>query len=363
MAYDLASESWEVVKSCLPKDWQKGARETGALTRARGIKDEESLLRLLLMHTAGGLSLKQTAVRAREQGLAKVSSVALFKRLQLAEGWLRGLSEQLTSEMSAELGSNRPEQRRWRIIDATDVTEPGPTGSSWRVHYSLRLPEMACDFLEVTDVGGGETLKRLPIDRHDVVLADRGYGYRAGVVHAIESGADVVIRFNSQSFPLCDENGKKVNLLAKLRRLRIMESAEWSAGFQWKGQFHRLRVCAIKKSALHAARARRKAKRKNARNGYETLRPETLELANYVIVMTTLPASTYPVHQILEIYRWRWQIELAFKRLKGLLALGHVPKTDPSSSRGWLQGKILAALLIDKILRKGRFFSPWGYNL
>jgi hypothetical protein len=73
------------MSSFLPADWQASAREMGALTRARGVKNEDILLQLLLMHTAGGLSLKQTAMRAAELGLAKVGAVALFKRLRAAE--------------------------------------------------------------------------------------------------------------------------------------------------------------------------------------------------------------------------------------------------------------------------------------
>ena len=108
---------------------------------------------------------------------------------------------------------------------------------------------------------------------------------------------------------------------------------------------------------------RKKAKRKSS-NNYHEIQPSTLELAGYTLVFTTLPDSEFTAKSILEIYRCRWQVELAFQTWsKSLLALGHVPKTDPVSCRGWLQGKILAALLIDKILRHGRFFSPWGYEL
>jgi hypothetical protein len=38
------------------------------------------------------------------------------------------------------------------------------------------------------------------------------------------------------------------------------------------------------------------------------------------------------------LYRSRWQIELAFKRMKSLMGLGHLPKKDPVSCRAWLIG-------------------------
>jgi len=41
-------------------------------------------------------------------------------------------------------------------------------------------------------------------------------------------------------------------------------------------------------------------------------------------VFTTLQAES--VAQVLEFYRLRWQIELAFKRMKTLAQLGHLPR-------------------------------------
>jgi len=48
------------------------------------------------MHTATGLSLRQTVVRAREQSIADISDVALLKRLRASEAWLRSLTTQMT---------------------------------------------------------------------------------------------------------------------------------------------------------------------------------------------------------------------------------------------------------------------------
>ena len=66
---------------------------------------------------------------------------------------------------------------------------------------------------------------------------------------------------------------------------------------------------------------------------------------------------------MLEWYRVRWQIELAFKRMKSILNLGHLPKTDPASARAWLHGKIFVSLLVGRMLEAAESFSPWGYRL
>ena len=65
----------------------------------------------------------------------------------------------------------------------------------------------------------------------------------------------------------------------------------------------------------------------------------------------------------MDLYRGRWQIELVFKRLKSLLEAGHVPKSDDDSAKAWMQAKILSALLVDRVLLEGKFFSPWGFAL
>ena len=56
-------------------------------------------------------------------------------------------------------------------------------------------------------------------------------------------------------------------------------------------------------------------------------------------------------------------MELAFKRLKTLLELGQLPKKKEQSSLAWMQGKILCALMIERILCEARCFSPWGVSL
>ena len=66
---------------------------------------------------------------------------------------------------------------------------------------------------------------------------------------------------------------------------------------------------------------------------------------------------------MLELYRSRWQIELAFKRMKSILGLGHLPKKDPESCRAWLHGKLFTSLLVERLIGAARTLSPWGYEL
>lgn len=361
MADDALPEDWGIIAGWLPSDLNLLARETGFMRRARGLQDAERWLRLLLMHVAGGLSLQQTSVRAAELGLAEVSSVALFKRLRAAEAWLRRLTAHLLTEHRRRLGVR---VGGWkgplRVIDATEVVEPGATGSAWRIHYSLRLPELICDHYELTDSGGGERLGRFEFRPGELVLVDRGYSHRAGVAHVIKAGAHVVVRWNHALFPLKDAaTGEALDPLPQLRRLKIGQWAEWPVSFEAEGKSYAMRLCARKKGRLAAEKARRKSLRKSQKNGTQ-VDPRSLELTEYILVLTSVPTQQLSCSSVLELYRCRWQVELTFKRLKSLLAMGHVPKSDDVSARAWMQAKILTSLLIERTLLEGRFFSPWG---
>jgi hypothetical protein len=359
---NAAAESWEILQRFLPDNLDQSAREHGALQRARGqIRRASVLLRLILLHVAGGLSLEQTVVRARENKLVSISAVALFKRLRSAGPWLSWLTGELVKTLPKDWDDALWKGRPIRVLDATDIEEPGPTGTDWRLHYSLRLPQLSCDFLQLTDVHGGETLKRLPVAKGDIVLCDRGYSNREGVAQVLAQEADVVVRLNSGAFPLEDEQGRSVDLVKLVEQLVVGQIGEWRVWFKHEGRRYQLRLCVLRKSQVAAQRAQRKVE-KEARKKGRQLRPETLKLAAFVLVLTSLPDS-WPAALVLELYRARWQVELAFKRLKQLLAAGHVPKTTDGSSRAWLQAKVLTALLIEHMIHAGRFFSPWGYRL
>lgn len=362
MTNDDLPEEWPLLRQWLPKDLDARARQHQFFQRARGLTDGERWLRLILMHVAGGLSLEQTAVRARELGLAQISGVALFKRLRKAEGWLRDLCQHLLTEHQRRLGrSVWPSEYRVRAIDATDIREPGSTGTDWRVHYSIRLPELVCDHYELTDHTGGEKLGRFQFAPDELILVDRGYSHRAGVAKVLDSGAALLLRWNPAVLPVQAAHAKEFDLLGVLRRLPKRGARDWPVQFEYQGKTYPLRLCAIRKNQVAAERARRKVLRKAQRNGTQ-VQAQSLELADYVLVLTSLPAKFY-AGPVLELYRCRWQVELAFKRLKSLLGAGHVPKSDDQSARAWMQAKILTALLLERLLLEAKIFSPWGYEL
>lgn len=360
MDEDSLTQDWETLAAYLPGDLENSARQHRFVRRTTGRHDAQMWLRLILMHTAGGLSLLQTVTRARVRGWANVSAVALHKRLRTAGPWLQALTRHIVGAQRRVLDEMPTIKGKvLRVVDATDIQEPGSTGTDWRLHYSLRLPDLACDHFELTDTHGGEKLGRFDFRPGEVVLADRGYCHRAGVAQVLDARADVVVRFVPTGFPLQDRNGRDFDVLTKCSGLKVGQQREWQAWFEHDGWLRPLRLCVLRKSQSATDEARRKLRQKARRKG-QRLQEQTLQNAAYVMILTSLPALEWSTAQVLELYRSRWQIELAFKRLKSLLHAGHVPKSSDPSARAWLQAKVLTALLIESLLCDSRSFSPYS---
>jgi hypothetical protein len=357
-------ENWDILRGLFPSGWEQLGRTSGAVRRLRGFSSLEALLRTLLMHIGGGWSLRETAVEAKLAGIADVSDVTLLNRLRDAEPWLRQLCEQLWKENGVQLQSSFL-GRTLRLLDATVVCEPGPTGGQWRIHYSLRLPNLECDCFQLTStagVGAGERFGRFHFQANELVLADAGYCHPAGIAAVVEQHADVCVRLNPHALPLMNSEDEPFSLLDALAQLRhVGKVGEWPVAVRSGEQRIAGRICAIRKGRLANRRAQRKLDIKEQKG--KSVAPKTRTYAKYVLVFTTLSAEQATAKQVLEAYRLRWQIELTFKRLKSIAQLGHVPKYDDKSSRAWLYGKLLVALLTQKMARIGKTISPWGYLL
>jgi transposase len=77
------------------------------------------------------------------------------------------------------------------------------------------------------------------------------------------------------------------------------------------------------------------------------LQPMTLTAAKFLMVLTSLPASSATASAVLAAYRLRWQVELAFKRLKSGLGIHRLLARDPAMARSWLLSHLILALMIE----------------
>lgn len=173
----------------------------------------------------------------------------------------------------------------------------------------------------------------------------------------------MVVRLNRQSLPLFDRYGKRIDLLGRLRKLpsgAVLESRArvknpdggWLPG----------RWIAVRRSAEATEQARRRLRNRACRDS-ATVTPESLEFAEYFMLWTSLPSGVLGAPDVLSCYRTRWQIELVFKRMKSILGLGHLPKTDEQSAKAWLAGKLFVGLLVERMITEADSISPWGYRL
>lgn len=360
----VLDENWKILTTLFPEGWREQATELGAIERFRSFTTE-ALMHTLLIHIARGYSLRETVVRAKAAGIAEISDVALLKRLRHSEAWLRALCLSLLNE-NGVCAPQLKEGINLRLFDGTIVKEPGKTGSQWRIHYSLRVPSLECDFFKLTQSVGrgvGESFVQYPVAAKDFVIADRGYSTASGIEYLEQAGAYVMVRVNTTALPIFGKNNRRFPLLKRLSSLsKAGKVREWKVLIHGEETIIPGRLCAIRKSEHSIEAARRKLRRRASKRG-SILKEETLEYAKYVIVFTTFPEEDFTSSEIMEWYRLRWQIELVFKRLKSLAQLGHLPKYDDKSSRAWLYGKLFVALLTQKFVRLGREISPWGYLL
>ncbi len=361
----MITDDWPILLSFFPDNWIELSSTTGALKGLRKDKDAECYIRTLLIHLACGCSMRETATRAKLANLADVSDVALIGRLRKAKDWLHSLCVSLFEEQGVALHGEGNFQVR--LFDATNVKEPGKTGSIWRIHYSVQLPSLACDFFKLTSTKGegtAESFFQYSIKKGDYIIADRGYSTASGIHHVVFKKAYVLVRVNTHSLPIHNLKCRQFPLLQNVTSIKRAGTVKsWKVLIPGRsGTNVQGRLCVIRKSNEAIELALKKLK-ETAQRKKKTIMPETFEYAKYIIVFTNYPEEYFSDFEILEWYRSRWQVELTFKRFKSIAQLGHLPKHNDDSAKAWLYGKLFVALLTEKLIKHASSISPWGYIL
>ncbi len=308
--------------------------------------------------------MREAVVRGVQGGLPKISDVALLKKLRASSEWFRWMATELLKRRGVSL--TPPD---WlsgyevRSIDASVISEPGSTGTDWRLHYSIKLFGLQCDQFLITRPIKGESLVNFKVNKKDLLIGDRAYCSFKGFNYVRHFGGHFLIRFRNKAFTLLKDDNSEFKMLEEVKQISYGEIGEWkphvTIGNSKESSV--VRVCAIKKSEEEAEKSIKKVRLEQSKK-QRKISPDTLDLQRYVILLTSLP-DEIKGNQIMELYRCRWQIEIAFKRLKSIMGLGHLPKIDEESACAWLHGKLLVALLAQAVVDEGRFFSPWGYPL
>jgi hypothetical protein len=279
--------------------------------------------------------------------VGSLSDVAIHKRLQACPPWLGQLIGTLLSQ------SCRLERRiaaHVRVIDAAGISRLGSTGTDWRVHLDLDLTTLCLEGCEVTDAQGGETLVRHPTQPGCINIADRGYAHPRGLGTTLADDGLVVVRINWQNLPLNDAVGQRVDIVSWLTAMDTdgpREQVVWL--LTPSGQFP-VRLIAQRLSTQAAEAARRRI-HKQARKKGHIPDPRTLRAAGFMYLITNLPADHWSPADVMALYRFRWQVEMAIKRLKSVWHLDEVRARQTSLAQAYLMAKLLAALLADGLTR------------
>jgi len=327
-------------------DLEESARSAGAIKRTRTIKTAEQLFRLVLAYVLSGLSFRGTAAWAEAAGHAELSDVALLKRLRGCKGWLADLVGRMAAVSCAEATCGS-EGRRIVAVDATAICSPGDKTNYRVLHVVYDVTGQRFVATELTDRHVAERLDIGGVEAGEIRLGDRAYGRFRDLSAVQAAEADYVVRLSATALKLVAEDGQK------LKRAALCRQAE-AEGIQDVPVI----VCGEGKQSLKArlivlplppekAEAARRLMRKNARNWGYTPSEDALATAGCVMLITSLPQNQWSAMRILDLYRRRWQLELAFKRLKSLIGLERLRVHDSDLVSVWIHTVLLIALLIE----------------
>ena len=106
----------------------------------------------------------------------------------------------------------------------------------------------------------------------------------------------------------------------------------WRAQGRHPGAALLVRLVVHRKTPEQARRSQKELVRAATKCG-RTPDPRSLDAARYVPLLTSLDRDAHPAQAVAALYRFRRQVELAFKRWKSLAGLDALPTKDPGLAR------------------------------
>jgi hypothetical protein len=329
---------------------EREARATGAFRRPREVKSGVDLLRLVLAYCLGLMGLRLTAAWAEAIGLASLSNVALLGRLRNAVPWLESILARLLAQAAVGSGGGVAGGRLIRLVDATTVRKAGKSareaGRLWRTHAVFDLPAERFSAFELTDEKGAERINRMAVIPGELRIGDAIHCRADELADVIEQGGDVLVRAGWRSARWQEEDGRAYDIARALadsttgvidRPIRLERK---------QAEPLQVRLLAIKMPKEKAVKAVLEAKAE-AKSKQRTIQPGTLIAAEWVILVTSLERAEHTTDKVLELYRRRWRIEIAFKRMKSLAGLDGPPGQCPQLAKAWVLCHLIAALLTE----------------
>jgi Transposase DDE domain len=331
-------------------DLEATSRRCGAIRRKRVITSAEQLLRLLLAYVLGGLSFRATAAWAEAAGQAAMSDVALLKRTRNCGPWLRMLVQTLAGLENPQACAG--EAQPIVAVDATMICSPGDTQDYAVLHTVYDVGAQCFLSAELTDRHTAERLDVGTIRPGEIRIGDRAYATWRGLHAVVAAGADYLVRLSAKAaLTLRTPAGAPISRAHACRRAEAcgvqdidLVVHEASRG---EGETMPARLIILPLPPDRGEAARRQMRKKAQKWGYHPTE-DGLATAGCLMLVTSLPRQSWPALRLLELYRRRWQVELAFKRLKSLIGLEALRVHDRESVTVWIHAVLLVALLIDR---------------
>jgi hypothetical protein len=357
-------DRFEQILNLLPEGWETKAQELGAFQRAREIKSPQALLRLILLYLTEGKSFRGPKAVTQLSGEVEMSDVAILKRIRNSADWLKWLCQNIYRQ--AGLIAAKPKwlkDKNVNLVDGTEDVKCGVRRQCYMLHYSMDLFTLEARELLITDRRTGEKLGNFKLFRKgDIVIGDRAYGTLPGIAWLRQHKAGYVLRIKGRGFPMYNGKGRKIDILKRLSRLKEGKTADITMQCIINGRYEPVRICAMRTDTDSELKGMKRLTKANQRkHGGKPVTELQRENNRYIIVATSL-GEEVSAAQVLELYRVRWQIEIAFKRLKSLFNYNDLPATNSKSVNAWFYGKLLLAALCETLVNTGRF-PPSGWLL
>jgi hypothetical protein len=343
----LQDEWHETLLPLLPEQLEQQATQLKAFERARGLRGAGDLLRGILASAFCLSSFRHVGAWATSLGISANGERSWAKRSRQARLWLLWLLQPLLVSPLPVSDQPRPVYARILLVDASHWCGWRKQGDHARLHVSDDLHAQRLAHVVLTTQQEGERLTTFAVDKGDILVADRGYCRRQAIWDVLQAGGQLVVRLHWLDVPVQREDGSPVELCQWVTSL-CEDTAEQRVWMHLRNHRVALRLLAHRLSPEAASRAKLRQKRKATKNGRKLCHPWSAVLADWLLVLTSLPATPWNAESVLDLYRARWQIELLFNRIKQLVRIHRLRRPQLEANEATLAALLLGWVLIER---------------
>jgi hypothetical protein len=371
MSSTTVSELCTSLQTLLIDDAQRLGRESGFIQRERKLNGASFVQSVVFGWQANPqASLEELCQSAAVCGVT-ISPQGLQERLNnpQAAQFLQQMVEQSLTYLVA--GSTAPSDKLSRfngiyLQDSTIIQLPASLADHWRASgnqssrgaglkvqtvFNYRNGQLQLQLVEA--IANDCPLQTVDLPAGSLRLADIGY-FKVKVFETLNEHAVWWLTRLPARVGMW-VNDRVVNIATWLTQMCPGESLDIAV--QITAQRFACRLIAQRVPPEVADQRREQVRQDAARRGYN-LRPETLALCDWTVMVTNLPADALSPDEALLLLRLRWQIELLFKLWKHTLAVDDWRTQHPWQILTEVFAKLLLAVIQHWIVLLGCWGEP-----